>query len=188
MDIQEFESLRLLLGWHVQSLQQRAAWHFTSELFDQILKDATPVLDVGALIGNQIRMLLEDSMRSNLIFGAIAHISNRYLLVKAAAKATRKLHRPYTRVPDTMNDVFLRFALGNHIAEGCPREAFDDDHVVSTENGGRRRGPSPIPIIARRVSSGSGQPRLAVAKFSQRPTMNGPRYEHVRSQRVATNL
>jgi hypothetical protein len=40
-------------------------------------------------------------MRSELVFGAMAHISNRFLLTKLASKATRKLHKPNTRIQDT---------------------------------------------------------------------------------------
>lgn len=49
-------------------------------------------------------------MRSQLIFGATANVSNRYLLVMLASKATRKLHRPNSRIEDTANDAFARFA------------------------------------------------------------------------------
>jgi hypothetical protein len=49
-------------------------------------------------------------MRSQLIFGATAYVSNRYLLVMLASKATRKLHRPNCRIEDTANDAFVRFA------------------------------------------------------------------------------
>ena len=48
-------------------------------------------------------------MRSELIFGALTHVSNRYQLCQLASKATRKLHKPNTRLQDTMNDVLLRF-------------------------------------------------------------------------------
>jgi len=48
-------------------------------------------------------------MRSELVFGAMKYVSNRYLLTRIAAKATRKLHRPYTRIEDTFNDVLVRF-------------------------------------------------------------------------------
>ena len=48
-------------------------------------------------------------MRADLTFRALAHESNRYLLTRLIAKATRKLHRPNTRLQDTMNDVFERF-------------------------------------------------------------------------------
>jgi hypothetical protein len=54
-------------------------------------------------------------MRSELIFGAIAHISNRFLLSNMTAKATRKLHKPNTRIQDTTNDVFIHFSRANPI-------------------------------------------------------------------------
>jgi hypothetical protein len=48
-------------------------------------------------------------MRSDLIYGALTHISNRYQLCQLASKATRKLHKPSTRVQDTTNEVLVRF-------------------------------------------------------------------------------
>jgi len=48
-------------------------------------------------------------MRSDLIFGALTHVSNRYQLCQLASKATRKLHKPNTRLQDTTNDVLERF-------------------------------------------------------------------------------
>lgn len=48
-------------------------------------------------------------MRSDLVFGAVAQVSNRYRLCKSVTKATRKFHRPNSRLPDTINDVLIRF-------------------------------------------------------------------------------
>jgi hypothetical protein len=48
-------------------------------------------------------------MRSDLIFGALAHVRNRYELCQLASKATRKLHKPTTRLQDTANEVLVRF-------------------------------------------------------------------------------
>ena len=48
-------------------------------------------------------------MRSDLIFGALTHVNNRYQLCQLASKATRKLHKPNTRLQDTTNDVLVRF-------------------------------------------------------------------------------
>ena len=56
-------------------------------------------------------------MRADLTSMALAHESNRYLLTRLIAKATRKLHRPNTRVQDTMNDVFEWF--------GCSKPGAD---------------------------------------------------------------
>jgi hypothetical protein len=55
-------------------------------------------------------------MRSELVFGAMTYISHRYLLTMLAARATRKFHRPNTRIQDTTNDVFDRFTRANPIA------------------------------------------------------------------------
>jgi hypothetical protein len=48
-------------------------------------------------------------MRSELVFGAMAHVPNRFLLTKLAAAATRKFHRPSARVEETVTEVLLRF-------------------------------------------------------------------------------
>ena len=48
-------------------------------------------------------------MRSDLVFGALSHVSNRYQLCQLASKATRKLHKPTTRLQDTTNEVLVRF-------------------------------------------------------------------------------
>ena len=50
-------------------------------------------------------------MRSDLIFGALTHVTNRYELCQLASKATRKLHKPNTRLQDTTNEVFDRFKV-----------------------------------------------------------------------------
>jgi hypothetical protein len=64
-------------------------------------------------------------MRSNLIYDALDTVNNRYLLCQLVSKATRKFHKPNTRIQETMNDVLVRV--------GDAREA---DHViaVSAEN------------------------------------------------------
>ncbi len=52
-------------------------------------------------------------MRSELIFGALTHVTNRYQLCQLASKATRKLHKPNTRLQDTTNEVLFRFRDAN---------------------------------------------------------------------------
>jgi len=52
-------------------------------------------------------------MRSDLVFGALSHVSNRYQLCQLASKATRKLHKPSTRLQDTTNEVLVRFHKTN---------------------------------------------------------------------------
>jgi hypothetical protein len=61
-------------------------------------------------------------MRSELIFGALTHISNRYQLCQLASKATRKLHKPNTRLQDTMNDVLVRFRESSPAAAAAVRQ------------------------------------------------------------------
>jgi hypothetical protein len=53
------------------------------------------------------------AMRSDLVFGALSHVSNRYQLCQLASKATRKLHKPNTRLQDTTNEVLCRFQTTN---------------------------------------------------------------------------
>ena len=55
-------------------------------------------------------------MRSELIFGAMTYVPNRYLLTRLASKATRRFHRPNTRIADTANEVFERFTQVNPMA------------------------------------------------------------------------
>jgi hypothetical protein len=54
-------------------------------------------------------------MRSELVFGAMAYVPNRFLLTKLVSKAVRKLHRANTRIQNTVNDVFARFSRANPI-------------------------------------------------------------------------
>jgi hypothetical protein len=56
-------------------------------------------------------------MRSELIFKAASHQSNRYMLVRLAARATRLLHWPNTRIADTMNSAL------EHLGHGAPAVA-----------------------------------------------------------------
>ena len=55
-------------------------------------------------------------MRSELIFGAMTYVSNRFLLTRLASKATRSFHRPNTRIQDTVNAVFEHFTHANPLA------------------------------------------------------------------------
>jgi hypothetical protein len=62
-------------------------------------------------------------MRSEQVFGAMAHVPNRFLLTKLAATATRKFHRPNARIQETIAEVLLRF---NHVSPVPPtRESSD---------------------------------------------------------------
>jgi hypothetical protein len=68
-------------------------------------------------------------MRADLTLMALVQESNRYLLTRQIAKATRKLHRPKTRLQDTMNDALVRF--------GCskPRSAHRTAEAASSSEG-----------------------------------------------------
>jgi hypothetical protein len=46
----------------------------------------------------------------------VTNVSNRFLLTRLAAKATRRFHRPNTRIEDTANEVFERFTRMNPLA------------------------------------------------------------------------
>jgi len=52
----------------------------------------------------------ETFMRSELVFEAVHTLRNRYTLCQLASKATRKFHRPSTRIQDTTNEVLNRIA------------------------------------------------------------------------------
>jgi hypothetical protein len=62
-------------------------------------------------------LFLGAQMRSDLVFGAVKQVSNRFLLVKAVAKTTRNFHRPGTSIEDTISDVLLRCGSVNPIAD-----------------------------------------------------------------------
>ena len=49
-------------------------------------------------------------MRSDKVFEALHTLQNRYMLCQLASKATRKFHKPSTRIQDTTNDVLNRIA------------------------------------------------------------------------------
>jgi hypothetical protein len=56
-------------------------------------------------------------MRSDLVFGAMTHVPNRYLLTQLASKAAKKLHRPGTRMQDTANSVLAHFSFSSPLRE-----------------------------------------------------------------------
>lgn len=52
-------------------------------------------------------------MRSDLVYDALTTVRNRYLLCQVASKATRKFHRPATRIQDTTNEVLTRISTAS---------------------------------------------------------------------------
>ncbi|HVH88243.1 MAG TPA: hypothetical protein VM912_16095 [Terriglobales bacterium] len=67
-------------------------------------------------------------MRSDLIYDALGTVQNRYLLCQVASKATRKFHKPNTRVQETMNEVLTRVGRANdpdRVMGSAAEEAFE---------------------------------------------------------------
>jgi hypothetical protein len=75
---------------------------------------------LGLSLNRELRLLYpEVLMRSDLVFGAMTNVPNRYLLTMLASKAARKLHRPGVRIEDTVDDILVRFSTATPI--GCKR-------------------------------------------------------------------
>jgi hypothetical protein len=55
-----------------------------------------------------LKLQRRKGMRSDLIYDALDTVNNRYLLCQLVSKATRKFHKPSTRIQETMNDVLMR--------------------------------------------------------------------------------
>ena len=73
-------------------------------------------------------------MRSQLIFGALTHVSNRYQLCQLASKATRKLHKPNSRLQDTTNEVLYRFRSANPgMKESMAEPEVQTTHTVEQQ-------------------------------------------------------
>jgi hypothetical protein len=47
-------------------------------------------------------------MRSELVYPAVKTVRNRYALCQLASKATRRFHKPSTRIQDTMNEILTK--------------------------------------------------------------------------------
>jgi len=71
--------------------------------------------------------------RSDRVFDALHTLRNRYMLCQLASKATRKFHKPNTRIQETMNEVLDRIASSErqtvlaepeHFAESQRRAAY----------------------------------------------------------------
>lgn len=62
-------------------------------------------------------------MRSDLIYDALTTVPNRYMLCQLASKATRKFHKPNTRIQETMNNVLTR--VGNESETQLVSEDFE---------------------------------------------------------------
>ncbi len=72
-------------------------------------------------------------MRSDLIYDALDTVRNRYLLCQLISKATRKFHKPNTRVQETMNDVLVRVGEADEtetVIERAQRERLRNRSVA----------------------------------------------------------
>jgi hypothetical protein len=56
-------------------------------------------------------------MRSHLIYDAVGTMNNRYLLCQVVSKATRKFHKPTTRIPETVNEILVRVGKADEAEE-----------------------------------------------------------------------
>ena len=65
-------------------------------------------------------------MRSDRVFDALETLRNRYVLCQLASKATRKFHRPNTRIQETMNNVLDRIAGSERHAVLAEPEHFTE--------------------------------------------------------------
>ncbi|HKM86164.1 MAG TPA: hypothetical protein VJW96_08145 [Terriglobales bacterium] len=76
--------------------------------------DHHPVCASGRTMGPSPKIIPVEgerpNMRSDRVFDALHTLRNRYMLCQLASKATRKFHKPNTRIQETMNDVFDKIA------------------------------------------------------------------------------
>ncbi len=72
------------------------------------------------------------NMRSTLIHAALRPVSNRYTLCQLASQATRRFHRPNTRIQDTMNEVLERFGKIEE-AERLMRRSANSGKLAQTQ-------------------------------------------------------
>jgi hypothetical protein len=66
-------------------------------------------------------------MRSELVIAATKYVANRYLLMRAASNAVRNLHKPNTRIQETMNHVFFLFNRADPIVAALPSRHPEDE-------------------------------------------------------------
>ena len=127
---------------------------------------------------NFLPICQEVLMRSDLVFGAMANVSNRYLLSQLASKAARKLHRSGTRMQDTANDVLVRFSRAN---PSGGEQALSQRAVVQLRS---KMTPPDAPhkskVVALASPMENSNPlwetaRVLGARFSQPPTNSLPR-------------
>ena len=70
-------------------------------------------------------------MRSDLIYDALTTVPNRYMLCQVASKATRKFHKPNSRIQETMNEVLSHFGNVDQRERVLERESIP--MIIATE-------------------------------------------------------
>ena len=72
-------------------------------------------------------------MRNELTFRTLAREPNCFRLCMVVATVTRKLHRPKTRVQDTMNDTLVRLSGARPTVTAAAGEPASTQSVVLPE-------------------------------------------------------
>src|SRR5216683_2105427 len=105
-------------------------------------------------------------MRSDRVFDALHTLRNRYMLCQLASKATRKFHRPSTRIQETMNVVLDRIA-------GAERQAIlsEPENVAEAQRRTAQAGPH--------LQDPAGAERKRRPHFRRRRAGNPPRWLRV---------
>ena len=84
-------------------------------------------------------------MRSDRVFDALHTLRNRYMLCQLASKATRKFHRPNTRIQETMNQVF------DKIADAERHDILRNLRILPKHNGELLKQPRRVPTRRQRI-------------------------------------
>jgi len=84
-------------------------------------------------------------MRSELVLAAMTNVPNRFLLTRLAAKATRKFHRPNTRIQETVNEVLVRF---NHASQSLGAQEAGNVQPIRRDERTHSRSADPTQAVA----------------------------------------
>jgi hypothetical protein len=81
---------------------------------------------MGVTIGSAAELGERKMKRSDRVFDALHTLRNRYMLCQLASKATRKFHKPNTRIQETMNEVLERIASSERQSVLAEPETFSE--------------------------------------------------------------
>jgi hypothetical protein len=81
---------------------------------------------MGVAIGSAAELGERKMKRSDRVFDALHTLRNRYMLCQLASKATRKFHKPNTRIQETMNEVLERIASSERQSVLAEPETFSE--------------------------------------------------------------